>query len=135
MITSQQYFGPWLFHPDATPERMAAAQRLLGRVEKLTNRLELSGVVFKDNPSTKSWVSGKTYGGFRPQDCPQGSPDSSHKQGRGVDIYDPDNTIDAAITDDLLIQFDLYREHPDSTPGWCHLTDRAPKSGRRSFLP
>jgi hypothetical protein len=29
----------------------------------------------------------------------------------------------------------LYREDPGSTPGWVHLTTRAPKSGRRTFIP
>ena len=135
MITSQDYFGPWMFHPDATPERMINANELLERVERLTDRLEEMGVVFRTNPATKTWVSGKTYGGFRPQDCPQGASTSSHKQGQGVDIYDPLNEIDKALTDDLLIQFDLYREHPDATPGWCHLTTRRPGSGNRSFLP
>lgn len=135
VITSQQYFGIWMFHPDATPERMINANELLGRVERVMDRLEEMGVVFRTNPATKSQVSGQTFGGFRPQDCPQGAPNSSHKEGQAVDIYDPFNEIDGVITDDLLTQFDLYREHPDSTPNWCHLTTRPPHSGHRSFLP
>jgi hypothetical protein len=135
MITSQQYFGPWMFHPDATPERMINANELLLQVERLTNRLELQGTTFRTNPKTKTWVSGTTFGGFRPQDCPQGTPGSSHKQGQGVDIYDPLDEIDGAITDDLLEELDLYREHPDATPGWCHLTTRPPSSKKRTFLP
>ena len=52
-----------------------------------------------------------------------------------VDIFDPKNEIDGAITDQLLIAHELYREHPAATKGWCHLTTRAPHSGNRSFLP
>jgi hypothetical protein len=29
----------------------------------------------------------------------------------------------------------LYMEHPAKTPGWVHLTTRAPASGNRVFLP
>jgi hypothetical protein len=57
------------------------------------------------------------------------------KQGRAVDVYDPDGHLDAWITDDILEDFGLYREHPDSTSTWCHLTDRAPGSGHRTFWP
>jgi hypothetical protein len=135
MITSQQYFGQFLYHPDATPDRMVNANELLDRVNRLIARLMEMGVVFKINPATKSEVSGQTFGGFRPKDCPQGADNSSHKTGQGVDIYDPLDAIDNAITDDLLIQYDLYRESPEDTVGWCHLTTRAPRSGNRSFKP
>lgn len=135
MITAQQYFGPWLFNPDATPDRMINATDLLDKVNALMEELELMGVKFPINPATDSQVSGQTYGGFRPQSCPQGAPDSSHKQGQGVDIYDPKNEIDSAITDQLLIAHDLYREAPMDTVGWCHLTTRSPRSGNRTFRP
>ena len=91
MITGKQYFGPWLFHEDATPQRMINAGKLLERVNGLMEELELMGVKFPINPATASEVSGKTYGGFRPQNCPQGAPNSSHKEGLAVDIYDPKN--------------------------------------------
>ena len=57
-----------------------------------------------------------------------------------IDCYDFDNcpksdTLDALITDGMLEFHGLYREHPDDTVNWCHLTDRAPKSGRRTFKP
>ena len=32
-----------------------------------------AGVSIPDNPATKNGVSGQTFGGFRPQDCPQGA--------------------------------------------------------------
>lgn len=135
MITSQQYFGPWLFHPDATPQRMVNAANMLDKVNGIIEELELMGVKFPINPATASNVAGQTYGGFRPQDCPQGAPNSSHKEGLAVDLYDPKNEIDKAITDQLLIAHELYREHPSATNGWCHLTTKSPKSGKRSFQP
>ena len=135
MITSQQYFGPWMFHEDATPDRMINANVLLGKVNSLMEELEIMGVKFPINPATGSQVSGQTFGGFRPQSCPQGAANSSHKQGMGVDIYDPKNEIDKAITDQLLIAHDLYRESPSATISWSHWTTRAPRSGNRTFIP
>ena len=135
MITVQQYFGPWMFHEDATPQRMIDANVLVDKVNGLMEELELMGVKFPINPATGSQVSGQTYGGFRPQSCAQGAPDSSHKQGQGVDIYDPKNEIDDAITDQLLIAHDLYREAPNATMGWAHISTRPPRSGNRTFQP
>jgi len=57
------------------------------------------------------------------------------KNGRGVDIYDPENALDNWLTDAILERHGLFRESPLHTPRWCHLTDRAPKSGKRTFLP
>lgn len=135
MITISQYAGPHRESKDWTPARQTKAMDLLRRVNDLTAYLAAQGVPFPINNDTGSGVSGQTYGGFRPQNCPQGAPKSSHKEGEGIDLYDPGNYIDAAITDKLLIQFGLFREHPNKTKGWCHLTTRAPKSGNRTFLP
>lgn len=60
-----------------------------------------------------------------------------------VDLYDPEDLIDAYISkfdlpngdNTLLRDCGLYREHPSATPGWCHLTTRAPKSKKRTFYP
>ena len=135
MITFEEYFGQWLDHADATSERQANARALLIAVNDLLNEARADGVVIQTNPATGSHISGQTLGGFRPQDCAQGAPTSSHKQGRGVDIYDPGNALDAWLDDDKLAAFGLYREHPSFTVGWTHLTDRAPGSGRRTFNP
>ena len=135
MITLSQYIGIHKKSPDWTPERTANAVILLGRVNAMLDYLSGVGVKLPINPATGSQISGQTFGGFRPQNCPQGAPSSSHKQGQGVDIYDPQNDIDRSIDDALLERFDLYREHPDSTNTWGHLTTRAPRSGRRTFQP
>lgn len=64
-----------------------------------------------------------------------GAPLSKHMTGEGVDVADNDGRLDAWLTDEKLAEYDLYREHPDSTPSWCHLQTCAPHSGHRTFVP
>ena len=135
MITLEELYGQWLSHPDATAARKAASAALLVSVNNLLDEAAQDGVPGLVNPVTGSQVSGDKYGGFRPQSCPRGAPHSAHKEGRAVDIYDPGNKLDAWLDDDTLEAFELYREAPASTPHWCHLTDRAPPSGKRTFQP
>lgn len=135
MISLPEYFGPWEDSPDATDERHEAAQTMLEKVNPLLEEAEGEGIELKINPHTGSLVSGQTYGGFRPQDCPQGAPHSSHKEARAVDVYDPSGALDRWLTDEILEKHDLYREHPADTSGWCHLSDKAPGSGKRTFHP
>lgn len=135
MITLEEYFGPWLDDKDATDERKANARTLLVAVNNLLDEAEADGVIVQINPATGSQVSGQTLGGFRPQSAAQGRPHSAHKEGRAVDVYDPQNKLEAWVTNERLEAFDLYREAPESTPHWVHLTDRAPGSGKRTFNP
>lgn len=135
MIFLNDYFGPWINHPDATEEVKKNAEIFLEKVASLLDEAFLNEIDLVDNPATGTLISGKTYGGFRPQDCPQGSKNSSHKVGRGVDIYDPLNALDNWITDSILEKHGLYREAPLFTKTWTHLSDRAPGSGRRTFQP
>lgn len=135
MITLEELFGPWAEHPDATEERKANARALLASVNNLLDEAANDGIIVLVNPATGSQVSGQTLGGFRPQSCTIGSPKSAHKQGRAVDVFDPKGKLDAWLDDGKLEAFGLYREAPQATKGWCHLTDRAPGSGRRTFNP
>lgn len=135
MLTFEQYFGPWLHCHDATPGREYNAHQLIDLVNPLLLAASDAGIDLPTNPVTGSNVAGQRFGGFRPQACKEGAPNSSHKEGQGVDIFDPTNALDNWLTDEILRKFGLYREHPDATPGWCHLTDRAPPSGRRTFRP
>ena len=135
MITLDQYFGIYASHADAGPGMYAAAEAMLEKVNALLDKAQSSGIQPEVNPNTNSQVSGEFNGGFRPQDCPVGAAKSSHKQARAVDVFDPHNALDGWITDDILVEFGLYREHPDDTPRWCHLSDKAPGSGRRTFHP
>lgn len=137
LITLEDYAGPWGKSPDWTADRQDNAGDLLSRVNPLLDCMRADGVRVHGNPKTNTLVSGETYGGFRPQDCPIGAPGSSHKTGQAIDLFDPADTLDAWCMAhlDLLDQFGLYLEHPAATPTWCHLTTRAPKSGRRVFFP
>jgi hypothetical protein len=132
MITSQQYFQA----KPHTPEQEALAADLLERVEKLGDAVAWDWPVC---PNTGTSVSGSKGGqgdgGFRLSTATTGAPNSSHKEARAVDVYDPKNELDDLVTDALLSAYGLYREAPESTPGWCHLTTRAPKSGHRTFIP
>jgi hypothetical protein len=136
MITIQDYFGKWNDHPAKTLTHVTNAQLLISRVNDLLAELLKTRRIDLDiNPTTKTLVSGEQYGGWRPPECPIGAPRSAHKTGEAIDIYDADGDIDGAIDDPLLRKHGLYREHPSATRSWCHLTTRAPKSGRRSFYP
>lgn len=132
MITIDDYFGKWLFHDDATEKVKVNSALLLNCVNAL---LLDYGVEMPVNPATNSCVAGATFGGFRPSECTQGAATSSHKEGRGIDLYDPQNKLDDWLDDERLSKYNLYREAPLKTPGWCHLTTRAPHSGKRTFLP
>lgn len=136
MITLAELFGKKICHPDATEERIANAIKLLKKVNML---IETIGYEPPVCPNTDCQISGSLHGsgdgGFRLQSSKTGAKNSSHKQGMAVDVYDPKGILDAHITDTLLREHDLYREAPSATPGWCHLTTRAPRSKKRTFLP
>lgn len=112
-----------------------AAKELLERVNALIDDYRQStGKDVPINPHTGSMISGRTEGGFRLPDCAQGASFSSHKEAKGVDIYDPNNELDNWITQKILKKHDLYREHPSQTLTWLHLSTRPPKSGCRTFI-
>jgi hypothetical protein len=137
MITLAQYVGPHANSPDWTLSREANAKKLLAACARLQAIAESDGVQFPVNPKTGSGVSGNTFGGFRPQNCPQGAPRSNHKQGLGVDLYDPDNEIDAWCMENLdqLVACGIWIEHPSATNTWSHWQCVAPGSGNRVFHP
>ena|SRR5690606_22041941 len=133
MITIAEYFGKWEIQK--TPQFITSAEGLLFRVNRLLLAAVNDGVMLKKNPRTGSYVSGEQYGGFRPAECTIGAARSAHKQALAVDVYDPKNALDEWLTDARLEEHELYREHPDDTFGWCHLSTKAPGSGRRTFKP
>ena len=136
-ILAMDYFGPWQNHPDVTDEVRSNAEELLLRVNALLEDAFRDGIDLSLNKQTDSYVSGTQYGGFRPQSCPICAPKSAHKTGQAVDIYDPWDALDEWIDKHpaCLEAHDLYREASSATRRWCHLSTRAPKSGKRTFLP
>lgn len=138
-ITPKDYWFGYPDHPEITNEHRARAAALLVQVNRLLAAALRAGVTLAGNPIDGSLMSRYTAAdinaGWRPQSCPIGAPKSPHKEARAVDIYDPQGELDTWLTDDILRAFGLYREDPGSTRGWVHLTDRAPKSGKRTFYP
>lgn len=118
-----------------TQAQTDAAVDLLQRVNALCDYLNYEPLRC---PNTGTQISGSKAGqgdgGFRLVTATTGKEHSSHKEARGVDVYDPDEMLDAVVTDAALERFGLYREDPRDTPGWAHFTTRAPASGHRTFL-
>jgi hypothetical protein len=133
MILIREYFGNLSPYNTA---HLYAAKAMLQLVNGLLAKAEKrAGIIPPTNPATGTQISGQKWGGYRTAECPIGAPKSAHKTGHAVDIYDPQGILDRWITNELLTECGLYREHPDATDGWCHLTDRAPQSGNRTFHP
>lgn len=137
MITYEDYLGPYEGNSDVTEEVEENALRLLDAVNNLLDRAEEDGVVLEINPKTKTYVSGTENGGFRPQSCPVGAPNSKHKKGLAVDVYDPEGELDewCGRNVKVLEELGLYLEASKYTPTWCHIQCEPPGSGRRFFIP
>lgn len=161
MITIEQYFQA----KPHTKQQEVVVLDLLERRQALRDEFyAATGLPVRVCPNTGTEISGSKGGqgdgGFRLDTATTGGGHSSHKilyvqqpDGSwkldpenalpGVDDYDPHNEFDDWITtfegedgaNSKLEEHGLYREHPDSTEGWCHLTTRAPHSGRRTFKP
>lgn len=140
MITEEQYFQG----KPHTAEQAEAARELLLRVN--TMLLEEFAWNFPTDVDTGTPISGAKNGygdgGFRVPTATTGRKNSSHMvlpadkpEGAGVDVFDPANWLDKKLTNQVLEKYDLYREHPDCTITWCHLTTRPPGSGKRTFYP
>ena len=137
MINLNQYVGVHLNSPDWTSERQQNAEKLLEKCALLELAMTDDGIEFPDNPKTGSGVSGETFGGFRPQDCPIGASNSAHKTGEAVDRYDHSGAIDSwcMAHQTVLKTYGIFIEHPSATPGWSHWSTRMPPSGHQVFFP
>lgn len=142
MIILEQYFGS----KPHTSEQESAAKDLLVRVN--TMLIEEFAWHFPCDPDTGTPISGARNGtgdgGFRLPTSTTGRKGSSHMEAKGIDPYDPENWLDNELSkydaadgreNRVLEKYGLYREHPFTTGSWCHLTTRAPGSGKRTFYP
>jgi hypothetical protein len=142
MITREQYFGP----KPHTKEHAGAAEDLLVRVNTMLS--EEFAWHFPIDHDTGTPISGARNGngdgGFRLPAATTGRTASSHKEARGVDVYDPENWLDNQLSrhdeaegrgNKVLEKYGLYREAPQCTITWCHLSTRPPPSGKRTFYP
>lgn len=143
MITLEHYFRK----PHSQDQTLAASE-LLTKVNSLVNEaVSLDAYTWRDDQDTSCPISGSQGGdgdgGFRTPGSGTGAPASSHRQAKAVDVYDPSDLLDKWLDqfegengdNAKLAKHGLYREHGSKTPGWCHLTTRAPGSGRRTFYP
>jgi hypothetical protein len=79
--------------------------------------------------------------GWRPQQInaqvPNASPRSRHLTCEAIDLDDPHGRLDAWCMGhlDVLAAIGLWLEHPNATPGWCHVQIVPPRSGARVFEP
>ena len=79
--------------------------------------------------------------GYRPPSVnakiPNAAKKSNHMVCLAADFKDPDGSLDqwCLANPKVLEKAGLWQEHPDATPGWCHLQAVAPKSGNRVFRP
>src|SRR6267142_1244780 len=79
--------------------------------------------------------------GWRPQainaNTPNAAKKSNHTMGLACDLLDRTGILDSWCMANLKVleDYGLYLEDPSSTPTWCHLQVRSPKSGRRVFKP
>jgi len=140
MITMEQY---WMGRDEKYPLALDTQTRRNAAVTvDLANRMlviaKTYGYTRHENPNGYGEVSS----GWRPPAVnaatPGASRTSKHMTGQAIDIYDPDNWLDRWCLSPLhgtLGLLGLWLEHPDSTPGWCHIQTVPPASGNRVFRP
>lgn len=143
MISLDNYFAG---KPHSDVHRLDADD-LLTRVNALLDEFVLNGGKRSRCPNTGTEISGSKGGsgdgGFRLTTATTGKGDSSHKEAKGVDVFDPHDELDKWLDkfehgdgdNSKLREYGLYREHPSATISWCHLSTRPPHSGKRTFIP
>jgi hypothetical protein len=139
MLTLDQY---WMGRDKEYPLMLSTQTRKNAAITvDLINRFliiaKVSNVLLPTRPDNGSLVNS----GWRPAavnaDTPGASKSSLHITGQAIDLYDPTGAIDkwCMVAPKAIIDIGLWQEHPDSTPGWCHLQTLPPHSGNRVFRP
>lgn len=106
----------------------------------LANRL-LVGLKVANVPLNVNPSGSMVNSGWRPPSINGATPGASrtslHMSCQAIDIADPHGEIDNYLLANpkLLVDIGLWQEHPDSTPGWCHVQTKPPRSGNRVFRP
>lgn len=115
-----------LHRKELTRELRANARETLRRVNRLLRRAGLMR---------------KITSGWRPaainDAVPGAAKGSKHLSCIAIDLEDRNGALDAWCMANLetLEALGLWLEHPDATPGWCHLQTLPPRSGSRVFYP
>ena len=132
---------------EAQPE-ITLADYFMGRdqshAHELTDALRANAMLTIERANLllrRAALAGVVSSGWRPHAInaaiPNASPRSKHLSCQAIDLDDPDDALDAWCFCNLpvLAAIGLWLEHPDATPGWCHLQVVPPGSGRRVFMP
>lgn len=133
-LSIDQIFGLYISY--AEPWHITNATDLVSRVNKLLSLyVAATGNPVETSAATGCVLSGPNAG-FRPKTSKVGAANSSHKEGRAVDLADRTRKLKDWLmlpTHKSMELCGLYMEHPVDTPTWCHLTTRKPPSGNRVF--
>lgn len=148
LITRDDYFMgrdvDRRYSAEMTPQIEASALLLLPPVNELLKAAAEAGVTMDVNPLRD--LRGEfslVASGWRPNainsKTKNAAPNSKHKTGNAVDVYDPDGDLDEWLLSTpgqlVLVRCDLYMEHPAATKGWSHLQRIPPGSRNRVFYP
>jgi hypothetical protein len=108
-----------LHRKELTRELRANARETLRRVNGLLRRAGLMR---------------KVTSGWRPATINAAVPGAARSSKH---LEDRNGALDAwcLAHPDVLEDLGLWLEHPDATPGWCHLQTQPPRSGNRVFHP
>jgi hypothetical protein len=122
---------------------VAVSEYLMGRatLESLDAELasNMHGIVQAANALLEEFGEyRKVNSGYRrPEDnaAAGGAKRSAHMTCEAIDLEDKDGRLKNFCSEEILEKYDLYMEHPDATPSWCHLQTRRIRSGARIFKP
>lgn len=147
MITLQEYFmGRDVdYHSALSPAIRANAQTTVTRINTLLEIAARHGIA----PGLDQVTGTEVASGWRPPDVNartrNAAAASKHLTGEACDLQDtPDRTLAIWCLSEsqpggVLEALDLYMERPQWTGGrgdpWVHLQIRAPRSGKRVFIP
>lgn len=123
----------WITSSNKYPER-AKSEDLTDEVKNNAGSFlaVLNDFLQELTPGVKYSVSS----GFRPSSVnskiPNAAKRSLHMTGFAIDLVDLDGELDKLIQSkpELLDKYDLWLEHPDATPKWCHI-DKGTRSQRK----
>lgn len=139
MITVAEYMmGRDVSHAlECSPGILRNAARTVEIVNALLVLAKGAGVTIRSRPDGTLVNSG-----WRPPSLNArtsgASANSLHMTAEAVDLHDPNGAIARwcmSGSHRALSDLGLWIEHPDFTPGWCHLQTRPPRSGSRVFRP
>lgn len=144
MISDTDYFinRREVYAAEFSPEIQARADAFLPKLNQLVERAADFGILVQFNQiEGDAYFGTQLNSGWRPPTVnaatPGASQTSEHMKGGAADLHDPDGDIDAwLMTPEGQFELEvigLWLEHPDDTPGWCHVQDLPPPSGVRVF--